>query len=188
MHFRRFLGLETRPSSADSGAPVEAGPERADTETVRRIVGQLESMPPDRARWLAAYGYVLARAAAADFGISDLETRAIERLLVEHGGLAEPQAVLVAEIAKTQIRLVGGAEDYQVTREFRSVSTPEERLDLLRACFLVGASDDSITAGESAVLNEIANELDIEAPVVRALRAEFAATFSAIQTLRHEAR
>src|SRR6185312_8193115 len=104
-----------------------------------------------------------------EFGISDLETRGIEAILVEQG-LSEPQAVLVTEIAKSTARLIGGTEDYIVTREYKALSTPEERLALVRACYLVSAADESITAGESSVLDQIANELDLESPQVTAIR------------------
>jgi uncharacterized tellurite resistance protein B-like protein len=192
MSLRRFLGLPGDSRAGDAGPRMGAEADgRADSASdssevaaLRRIVGQLESMPPDRARHLAGYAYILARAAAADMAVTELETRMIERLLVEYGGVEETQAVLVAEIAKSLARLVGGTEDYLVTREFRENSTPDERLQLLRACYLVGAADDSITADESSVLNEIANELSVDAARMAALRAEFADRFSALQALR----
>ena len=182
MSLRRFLGLT---SVADVSA-IRAAPD-PDVAAVRRIVDRLESMPPDEARKMATFAYVLARAAAADFGISDAETRRIESILVEQG-LSEPQAVLVTEIAKSTARLIGGTEDYIVTREYRELSTPEERLALVRACYLVSAADDSITAGESSVLDEIARELDLEELQVTAIRAEFGDRFSAVQAMRRAAR
>jgi uncharacterized tellurite resistance protein B-like protein len=182
MQLRRFLGLA--PLAAGSAGSATSDPDAA---AVRRIVDRLESMPPDEARKMATYAYVLARAAAADFGISDVETRRIEAILVEQG-LSEPQAVLVTEIAKSTARLIGGTEDYIVTREYRTVSTPDERLALVRACYLVSAADDTITAGESSVLDEIARELDLESPQVTAIRAEFGDRFSAVQAMRRAAR
>jgi uncharacterized tellurite resistance protein B-like protein len=158
-----------------------------DAAAVRRIVDRLESMPPAEARKMATFAYVLARAAAADFGVSDVETRRIEQILTDQG-LSEPQAVLVTEIAKSTARLIGGTEDYIVTREYRALSTPEERLALVRACYLVSAADDTITAGESSVLDEIASELDLESPQVTAIRAEFGDRFSALQALRRGSR
>ncbi|MBF6604837.1 MAG: TerB family tellurite resistance protein [Chloroflexi bacterium] len=194
MNLRRFLALPPPTTSSDL-SDVAAGPDATsgleglrpddpEAAAVRRIVARLEAMPPDHARHLASYAYILARAAAAEFDISDAETRTIERLLVEHGDVNESQAVVVAEIAKSMARLVGGTEDYLVTRDFAERSTPEERLGLLRACFVVGAADESITASESSVLNEIANELGVDAVAATALRAEFADRFSALQALR----
>jgi len=39
---------------------------RGDTKTVRKIVRKLEALPPERARYLAAFAYVLTRVANAD--------------------------------------------------------------------------------------------------------------------------
>lgn len=183
MNLRKFLGLDPTGAAAPGGSSTTD----ADAAAVRRIVDRLESMPPEEARKMATFAYVLARAAAADFGVSDVETRQIEKLLVEQG-LTEPQAVLVTEIAKSTARLIGGTEDYIVTREYRELSTPAERLALVRACYLVSAADDTITAGESSVLDEIARELDIEEPQVTAIRAEFGDRFSAVQAMRRAAR
>jgi uncharacterized tellurite resistance protein B-like protein len=205
MDLRRFLGLPAQPAATgDTATPPQGGGapstptgasapasgarspavDPAETAAVRRIVSQLESMPPEQARRLATYAYVLARAADADMSISEIETSTIERLLIDHAGVDEAQAVLVAEIAKSTARLIGGTEDYLVTREFVELSTPAERIDLLRACFVVGASDDTIDAEESAILNQIANELMVPSADVAALRTEFADKFSALQQLR----
>ena len=45
-----------------------------DTETVRRIVHELDKLDPERARYLAAFAYVLSRVAGADLHISAVET------------------------------------------------------------------------------------------------------------------
>ena len=155
----------------------------SDTETVRRIAAQLDALPVDRARYLAAFAYILTRAAAADMDISDLEARAIEQLVAEYGKLPEAQAVLVTQIARNQSLLYGSTEDYLVTRQFRDLSAAEERLALLRCCYLVGAVDDTITAEESDTLQEIAKELDIERDAVNVIRNEFAPKLSAIQAM-----
>ncbi|HEU4572487.1 MAG TPA: TerB family tellurite resistance protein [Candidatus Limnocylindrales bacterium] len=152
---------------------------RAETDTVRQIVARLDSLPPERARLLASMAYILSRAAYADLEISDVESAAIERILVDDAGLDEAQAVLVSGMAKIQARSFGSTEDYLVTREFKSISTPEQRLGLLRAFFVVGASDDEITASESATLNEIANELDVDREALAKLRGEYADRFAA---------
>ena len=45
----------------------------------------------------------------------------------------DPEAVLVAEMAKLQARTIGGPEDFSVTREFKALATDEQKLDVLRA-------------------------------------------------------
>jgi uncharacterized tellurite resistance protein B-like protein len=179
------------PDSAAPGTPGASSPSSArarggddsDTETVRRIVRKLEALPPERARFLASFAYVLTRAASADLEIADVEMATIERLIGEHGALPPAQAVLVAEMARTQSLLYGGTEDYLVTRQFKELSTLEERIALLRCCYLVGAADETITASESDTLQEIAFELDLDRPTVNTIRNEFAAKLSAIQAL-----
>jgi uncharacterized tellurite resistance protein B-like protein len=179
MSFTRFLGGHP---AAGRSAP-ERLPTDNETEAVRRIVARLESLPPEKARLLAGMAYVLARAANADMEITDVETQAIETVLVE-SGLDQSQAVLVAEMAKLQERTSGGTSDYLVTREFREDSSPEQRLVLLRACFQVAAADGGITAMESATLDEIASELDVEREQATAVRAQFADMFTARLSFR----
>jgi uncharacterized tellurite resistance protein B-like protein len=175
--FRRFFTGESTEQVARPTSPAED----QETETVRRIVAKLESLPADQARLLASAAYVLARTANADLDITDEETRAMERLLVERVGIDEAQAVIVVEIAKMQARTVGGTEDYLVTREFRRLSTPEQRAGVLRAAFLIGAANGSISSEENAVINQIAEQFDLDADVVRAIRLEFQDQFAAVQ-------
>jgi uncharacterized tellurite resistance protein B-like protein len=171
-------------ASRGDGADASADASAPDTATVRRIVSQLEALPPERARYLAAASYVLARVANADLVMSQEETAFMERTLVEESGIGEAEAVLVVEAAKQQARLFGSTEDYLVTREFKRISDPEQRLRLLRACFLAAAADLSISSAESATLNEIASELDVDAAALSALRSEFGDRLSVVQAMR----
>jgi uncharacterized tellurite resistance protein B-like protein len=175
MTFGRFL----RPDAASDDRSV-AG----ETATVRRIVARLEALPPDRARFLAGFAYVMSRAAEADFDISDAETKAMEQYVVELGGIDEAQAVLVVQMAKLQARTQGGTEDFVVTREFAEHATEEQKLGLLRCCFAVSAADESISAVEASVVNEIARELDLSREQLNAVREEFHDRLSAIQAMR----
>lgn len=183
MAFRKFLpaGAGASTASPDRAVPTDA----RDTETVRRIAGQLDALPVERARFLAAFAYILTRAAAADMDISHAESRAIEQLVAEHGGLPESQAVLVSQIARNQSLLYSGTEDYLVTRQFRELSTEDDRLALLRCCYLVGAADDSITSQESDTFQQIAKELDLDRDAVNVIRNEFAPKLAAIQRMLH---
>jgi uncharacterized tellurite resistance protein B-like protein len=176
---RRFLG-----GSGVPGDGMDPGMTERDTETVRRIARELEAMPVEKARFLAAFAYILTRAAAADLSISDQELRTIEALVEEHGGLSKPQAILVSQIARNQSLLYGGTEDFLVTRQFKDLSTNEDRLALLRCCYLVGAADDSITSDESDTLQEVAKELDVDRDAVNVIRNEFAPKLAAIQAMR----
>lgn len=130
-----------------------------DTETVRRIAAELDKLPPERARYLAAFAYVLSRVAGADSHISDEESRTMVALLAETGGLSEAQAVMVVEIAKTQNRLAAGTENFLVTREFRQIASEDERQSILNCLFLVAVADDEISAEEDAQISQTAVEL-----------------------------
>lgn len=185
--FRRIFGpgpeheqAADRAEAALSTASTTAG----ETATVRRIVARLEEMPAERARLVASAAYTLARAAHADLDISAEETAVMERELQAHGALDEPTAVLVTEMAKLQARTVGGTEDYVVTREFTSLASEDERMDVLRACFAVGAASGTISAEESATLNQIASELKLDTDVISSIRAEFHERLSSVQEVR----
>jgi uncharacterized tellurite resistance protein B-like protein len=137
-------------------------PTHGDTETVRRIVAQLDAIEPQRARYLAAFAYVLGRVANADLDISDAETARMVDLVQRVGKLPEEQAILAVAIAKSQNTLFGGTENFLVTREFRSVASEAERRDLLDCLFAVAAADDTISAEEEAQIRQIASELGVQ--------------------------
>jgi|SoiMethySBSTD1v2_1073268.scaffolds.fasta_scaffold182451_1 uncharacterized membrane protein YebE (DUF533 family) len=184
--FKNIFGPASQPA-AEKTERAFTDATAGETETVRRIVGRLESMPPERARLVASAAYILARAANADMNITDEETQLIEQQLQERGMLDEPTAVLVAEMARLQARTVGDTEDYVVTREFKAITTPEQRRSMLRACFMIGASNGTITADEASVINQIARELDLDQDTVNEVRAEYHELLSSVQAVRRVA-
>jgi uncharacterized tellurite resistance protein B-like protein len=155
--------------SVRSTAPSEQG----DTETVRRIVAELDKLPPQRARYLATFAYVLSRVAGADLNISDAETAKMVDLVQSTGQLPEAQAIVVVEIAKSQNRLFGGTENFLVTREFREIASDEQRQELLECLFAVTAADDAITAEEEAQIRQIASELGFAQPEYLEVRLRY---------------
>jgi len=183
--FKRFTSPERHAEDAAAGVqePVVAG-SAAETATARQIVSRLDAMPPTEARFLACFAYVMSRAAQADLSISPEETALMEQFAVQYGGLDESQAVLVVGMTKLQASIEGATEDYVVTREFREISTPEQRKQLLRCCFAIEAADGTINAEEAAVSNEIARELDIERSDLNRVRDEFHEQLSSVQALR----
>lgn len=130
-------------------------------EVVRRITTALDQMDPDRARFLAAFAFLLGRVASADQAISEPETRAMERIVAEEGGLTAAQAVVVVQIAKTEGLLFRGTEDFRVAQEFRQISTPDEKRALLRCLFAVSASDESVVVAEDNEIRRISMEIRI---------------------------
>src|SRR4026207_1051657 len=134
MSLLKFLGL-----GGDAGGSSEQ-----DLEGVRTIVSALGMLEPDRARYLAAFAYILSRVAHVDQQVSAEETTVIEEVVAREGHLPADQAKLVVEIAKAQSVLFGGVEDFLVTREFSTRATDEQKLALLHCLFAVSSAHESI--------------------------------------------
>lgn len=151
MSILRFFGLQ----------PPGSAPAAPETETVRKIVDALEQLDPEQARYIAAFAYILSRVARADLKISEPETRAMERIVMEHG-LPEEQAILVVQIAKSQSRLFGGTENFVVTREFNKIATREQKLALLDCLYAVAASETLVSMTEDNEIRQITSELRLD--------------------------
>lgn len=151
MSIREFLGLAPRKNNTVD--------DDSETETVRRIVDELDRLEPDRARTIAAFAYVLTRVAYADREISPEETQAMERAVIEQSGLPEQQAVLVVHIAKSQNILFGSTEDFVVTQDFAEHATREEKLALLNCLFAVSSADLHISTVEDNEIARISKQL-----------------------------
>ena len=169
--FDRLFGNE------DDGSTESA----TDTQTVRRIIREVDRLDPVEARYLAAFAFVLARVANSDMEISDDETSRMEEVVREIGGLKEAQAVLVVQIAKSQQLLKGGTENYLVTREFNKISTREQKEQLLHCLFEISAADDSISLVEESEVKRIATELQFEHREFSAIRSKYNAKRSILK-------
>jgi uncharacterized tellurite resistance protein B-like protein len=165
MSIWKYLGLSSEQSSSSRSTDQ--------TETVRKIVQKLDQLPEDQARYIAAFSYLLSRAARADLHVSADETAVMERIIVQEGGLAEELAPIVVQMAKTQNQLFGATEDYLVTREFERIATPEQKFALLECLFAVTASDENITSEEDSAVKQIAQELKLSHSDYIAARSRF---------------
>jgi uncharacterized tellurite resistance protein B-like protein len=145
----------------------------AETDTVRKIVDELDHLPADRARFVASFAFILSRVAHADMKISSEETGAMERIVMEHGQLPEEQAIIVVQMAKTQNVLFGGTENYVVTREFNEIASREDKLALLDCLVAVSAADRKISTAEDNVIRQISNELKLDHADFIAVRSRF---------------
>lgn len=134
----------------------------SETEAVRKIVQSLDQLEQERAKFIAAFAYLLSRAARADLHISMEETQVMERIVMERGRLPESQAVIVIQLAKTQNTLFGGTENFLVSREFNSIASHEEKMGLLDCLYAVASADHSISTVEDNEISQIADELRIE--------------------------
>jgi uncharacterized tellurite resistance protein B-like protein len=110
---------------------------------------------------VAAFSYLLSRVAHADLSIGEDETRAMERIVQERGGLPEEQAVIVVHMAKTQSLLFGGTENFLVTREFNKIASSEQKRTLLDCLFAVASAEGRISSAEETTIRKIASELQL---------------------------
>ncbi len=168
-----WLGFEKKENSSS--------PADKQTETVRKIVRELDRLEPERARYIASFAYLLSRVAHADLDISVEETQAMERIVQQEVDLPAAQVLIVVQMAKTQKLLFGGTENFLVTREFNTLASREQKLALIRCLFAVSAADDSISSIETSEISQIASELNLEAAEVNAIKAEFADTLAVLQ-------
>lgn len=155
-----WLGMSEPPSSQES-APL------------RELVNALDRLEPSRAQYLARFAYLLGRVARADEHVSDDETKAMERLLAEHGNLPAEQAMLVVSLAKATHAMLGVTADFAITQEFTDSAPYEDRLALARCLFAVAASDARISTAEEAEVHRITNHLRIERPDLTQIRLQY---------------
>jgi len=156
--------------------------EREEPASVRAIAAKLEGLPPERARFVAAFAYVLARIAHADLHVDDDEIRAMERTIAERASLPDGEAALVAEIALAQAEALGATDNYLVVREFRSLSERTSRLELMRGVCAVAAADDRISTAESSEIHKVGEELGFTRQEVNALRLEWRDQLAELKT------
>jgi uncharacterized tellurite resistance protein B-like protein len=149
MSILRWLGLE----SGGGPAPIDSLGE------VEKVLAGLE---PGRARYLACFAYILNRVARADQEVGEKESRLMERMIAERGGLPMEQAALVVRIATSEGLRHGGTEDFIVTREFAGIADRSQKLALLDCLFAVSAADESIGTVEDNVIRQITSELRLE--------------------------
>ena len=157
----------------------------ADTDTMRRITAELDALPEERARYLAGFAYILGRAAYADASVTAEETEKMQEIVQALGHLPEAQAVLVVEIAKSQVKLLGGTEDFLVSRRFREISTQHQRMELLECVFAVSAADESITVVEEGQARQISKELGLTHDDFITARHDYREHLAALKSLRN---
>jgi uncharacterized tellurite resistance protein B-like protein len=161
--FSQLFGLDEAPTA----------PSSSDTETVRKIIREVDRLDPAEGRYIAAFAFVLSRVANADLEISEDETLRMEEVVRDIGGIEEAQAVLVVQIAKSQQSLIGGAENYLVTRQFNTIATPEQKERLLHCLFEIAAADDEISLVEENEIRKIAEELRFDHTQFSEIRSKF---------------
>ena len=174
MSFLQFLGF-TDKSTAE--------PAKEDTSAMQAIIAELDTLPEERARYLAAFAYILGRVAYADSKVDSSETEKMKIIVNGLGHIPTDQVELVIEIAKNQVKLFGGTENFLVSRRFREISTQEQRIELLDCVFAVSAADKSITVAEEGQARQISKELGLSHDKFIAARSNYLEHVAAVKGL-----
>lgn len=143
----RWLGFERPP---------------AEREVLDSVVDLLEHLDPQRARYVAGFAYLLGRIAAADSNVTADEAAIMKQFVMQEGQLSEHEAEAVVRLALDDHRRFGGTHNLIVARDFAAVTTPEQRLGLVRCLFAVGAADASVQVMEDNEIRRITQELRVE--------------------------
>lgn len=157
--------------------------ETQENQSIRKIIDELEHLPQDQAKYLAAFAYLLGRVAHADLDISGEETRKMEEVVREMSEMNAEQAILIVQIAKSQNILFGATENYLVAREFKKLSDPKQRENLLHCLFAVAGVDDEITGIEEEEIRQIGKELGFRSNELINIRLQYRDKLSVLKNL-----
>jgi uncharacterized tellurite resistance protein B-like protein len=130
-------------------------------DEIRGALQHIESLDRRSNGYLASLAFILHRVAAADRDISEREVERMERILVEHASLSQPEAVLPVEMAKHRCRAADCGHSYDASRHLRALLGPGERARLHRFLESVAAADGQVRPSEQAAVRQIAAELGL---------------------------
>jgi uncharacterized tellurite resistance protein B-like protein len=155
------------------GLEVDVDEGRSSVEALDVLAEALSHVPPDEARRVAAFAYLLSRVAHADHEVSDAEREAMQRLLVDRAHLAPDRAAMVIGIATSRIVHVRGTQDYLVSREVAGSASLEEKRALIDGLYAVCAADGLISTVEDNDVRRVASEIDLEHHDVVDIRSRY---------------
>ena len=175
MSLLRFLGIEGGSKGRES-----------EPASLAEITTQLEALPAEEARFVAAFSYLLARVAGADLRTDNTERDAIARRLETFAEIAPPQASLLAETAIRAAEMHSATDDHLVARTFRDLSEEPERIRLIRCLYAVAAADELISTVEDNEIFEVARAIGLRQTDVVAVRAGFKEYLGSLKALPSE--
>jgi uncharacterized tellurite resistance protein B-like protein len=167
----RKLGLEVDVDDAPKGV-----------EALDVLEDALSHVPPEEARRVAAFAYLLSRVAHADHEVSAAEREAMARLLVDRARLTADQADIVIGIATSKIVHVRGTQDYLVSREVAARASVEEKRALVDGLYAVCAADGLISTIEDNDIRRVASEIDLEHHDVVDIRARYRGSLAVLKS------
>lgn len=162
MSLLRFLGI-----GGGSGGRA------SEPASLAEIGIQLDALPPEEARFVAAFTYLLARIAGADLRTDDAERDAIAQRLESFAGIDRDRARLLADTAIQAAATYQASDDHLVARAFRDMTEEPERIRLLRCLYAVAAADENISTTEDNEIFEVATAIGVRRIDVVSIRLEF---------------
>jgi uncharacterized tellurite resistance protein B-like protein len=141
---------------------VGVEPSASDPQVLDSVSQLLDALDDARARYVAAFAYLMGRVARADLHITDAELNVMTSLVGEEADMTPAEARAVVRLALGEVKRFGGTHNYLVTRAFADHSTHPQRLGLLRCLFALAAADESVGTLEDNEIRGISRELGIE--------------------------
>lgn len=175
MSLLRFLGIggATRDRESEPASLTEIG-------------AQLDALPREEARFVAAFAYLLARIAGADLRTDDVERDSIAHRLETFAEVDHELARLLAETAIRAASTHHASDDHLVARAFRNMTEQPERIRLLRCLYAVAAADGKISTVEDNEIFEVAVAIGVRRADVITLRMEFKEHLGVLKALPSE--
>ncbi len=162
MSLLRFLGLGGQPAGRD-----------IEPRSLIELGHELDSLPPEEARFIAAFAYLLARVAGVNLHTDEVERVEITRRLEDFAGIDSAQAEILAKSAVHMAEVHSASDDHLVARAFRDMTQHSEQIRLLRCLYAVAAADEVISTQEDNEIFEVARAIGVARRDVVALRSEF---------------
>lgn len=139
-----------------------AEPQETHPDALDRAAAVLDTVNPERARYVAAFAYLLARVAGVDSRVTPDEMDLMHRLVQREAELSDEESKAVVDLALGDALRYAGTHNLDVTREFLTLATHAQRLGLVRCLFAISAADDSVATAEDNEIRRISRELKIE--------------------------
>ena len=147
----QLLGIQSESEKRDVS--------REDSTLAREIRQKLGRLPPERLRFLAAFGGLLGCVANRDGVISDEEETRIREVLKTVSLLSAAEADIVARIVHEQTKALVGLENHMYAREINELADPEDKIEVVSSLFAIAAADDEISPEENEELRRITKAL-----------------------------
>jgi uncharacterized tellurite resistance protein B-like protein len=171
----RFLGLGSASQGRES-EPV----------SLAEIGTKLDALPPEEARFVAAFSYLLARVAAADLRTDNVERDSIAERLESFADIDHGLSGILADTAIQAVTANEASDDHLVARAFRDMTGRSERIRLIRCLYAVAAADKNISNAEDNEIYEVARAIGVGHSDVVGLRLEFKEYLGTLKALPSE--